>query len=84
MKMEEAIRELTEAYINNKCKYDVSLEFRSRGTPIDLFVHKNDGIQVKSCTCLSIYIEDRNMEEKLNTMLDVLKGSVDPFEVMDS
>ena len=84
MKMEEAIRKLTEAYINNKCKYDVSLEFRSKGTPIDLFVHKNDGIQVKSCTCLSIYMEDRNMKEKLNAMLDVLNGIVDPFEVMDS
>lgn len=84
MKMEEAIRKLTEAYINNKCKYDVSLEFRSRGTPIDLFVHKNDGIQVKSCTYLSIYTEDRNMEEKLNEMLDVLSGRVDPFEVIDS
>lgn len=80
--MEEIIRKLVEAYINNSCKYELHLELSTRGTDIMLWVNNWDDNEINKSTYFSVnnLMDDHEKEENMKLMIDIMKGVVDPFD----
>lgn len=79
MKYGKAVRILTEAYINNKCKNHVVIEFQSyKGVSITFRVYEWTNNTITKGYSSIFYSNDPFFEEKVNEILAILRGEKEP------